>query len=661
MIRRAKLARKRLSIRSEFVPAVAREMGWAATTATAARLRTHLEFAEEVIRIPEGRSQGERYRADRQPVQRFILQAFGDRSFNRFAGTGCVQSGKTLIFVDIPVAYHIRELQESVILFGPNMVTCFDKWKKEIEPVFRASPDLEWLLPRKGRGSRGGLSESIEFRNGTELKFMSAGGGDEKRSGYTGRVVVITEADKMDEGSETSRETNPITQVIQRTFSYDEDSWIGIESTVSIPTGRIWQEYESGTRFECMAQCQYCGEWSLPDRGCISGINESANVVQAGRQGHFSCPICLERWTSEDREFMVRQMKLVGRGQKIEKDGRIVGELAETDTWSIRWNAFHNLFWKSSFIIKHHWRARKSAEREDHEMEDLEREECQSFWTEPYEPPPLEDVKLDAESVRTKIGPWSREILPEDTECTGLGIDLGKYTCWWALLAGMPTGIHCPVYGAFTTPMSGKMNVKAAVLAALMQFWEDVLDVGFMEEASQNRQKASRVWIDGGWEPTVVSRFIRKVAPGRRSGFRLSRGRGQSMIRPTKYVGPIRKDRRVRWIGDHWFGQWNTKERVVETYFDADHHKLSIQHALDVPVGGLGGMTFYRSISSDPRHMEHSRISRHITNERLERVSDPVRGVTERWVKHGQNHWLDCLAMAHAALNDAGWALRMAA
>ncbi len=49
--------------------------------------------------------------------------------------------------------------------------------------------------------------ETIQFTNGATLKFMSGGGGDKSRAGFTSRVVVIIETDGMDEAGISSRET----------------------------------------------------------------------------------------------------------------------------------------------------------------------------------------------------------------------------------------------------------------------------------------------------------------------------------------------------------------------------------------------------------------------------------------------------------------------
>ena len=42
--------------------------------------------------------------------------------------------------------------------------------------------------------------------NGATLKFMSGGGGDKSRAGFTARVLVVTETDGMDTPGHPGRE-----------------------------------------------------------------------------------------------------------------------------------------------------------------------------------------------------------------------------------------------------------------------------------------------------------------------------------------------------------------------------------------------------------------------------------------------------------------------
>ena len=123
----------------------------------------------------------------------------------------------------------------------PDMAMAADKWREDILPAIEQSRFRD-LLPRRGGGSRGGRVESLKFVNGATLKFMSGGGTDKSRAGFTSRVAVITETDGMDQPGATSRESDKITQLEARTRAYGDRKRIYMECTVSTEPGRTWQE-----------------------------------------------------------------------------------------------------------------------------------------------------------------------------------------------------------------------------------------------------------------------------------------------------------------------------------------------------------------------------------------------------------------------------------
>jgi hypothetical protein len=153
------------------------------------RLRTMRVFAEEEVVIPDGPYAGRRFRCSRQPYTALWFDQVDSGCWPRCVATGPTQSGKTLACFVVPLLYHLFEIQETVICGLPDMDMAGDKWREDILAAIERSRYRD-LLPRRGGGSRGGRVESIQFGNGATLKFMSGGGGDKSRAGFTSRVVV---------------------------------------------------------------------------------------------------------------------------------------------------------------------------------------------------------------------------------------------------------------------------------------------------------------------------------------------------------------------------------------------------------------------------------------------------------------------------------------
>jgi len=621
------------------------EFRWCVAQCRTPVLRTLDQFAREELIIPEGKHRGEHFRPETLPWTRLLIAEIDSRRWRRIAVTGCVQGGKSYLGYVVPCLYHLFEHGETVVLGCPTMDIARDKWNNEILPAIRAIPRFRAQLPDIGAGSRGGAPEEIAFRHGPKLKFMSAHGGDEKRSSYTARVLVATEIDKMDTAGQVSREAPPIDQMQSRLLSYDEsERQTYLECTVSIEHGAIWTEIKAGTDSRIVCPCPACGEWVTPEREHLVGWRDAASKSAARRAARWNCPTCAAEWTDKQRREINQENNLAHRGQSIDAAGRVTGELPDTDALGFRWNAFNNLFWSTSAIASAEWEAARQPDEDA-----AEKKMRQFYWTIPWDPPEFEDVPLDAKAIVKRTGDLPQGILPADTTHFVIAIDLGKYQSWFLCLAARSNGLlHVPDYGVIENHTDDH-TTEVAVLTGLREF-RDVIDTGWPIDGRPDRRLPDRVFIDAGWQPDVVFRFTGESGAGRANRYLATLGRGVSQYRSTRYTAPKRTGNEVRRIGDGWFLTRVPRVRSWQLTFDADKYKLAIQEAFARPVGEPGAVTLFAAVGN-----RHNKLSRHITSERLIKKFKRGKGEVQEWEKHGPNHWLDCGAGAMAALSFAGF------
>jgi hypothetical protein len=255
----------------------------------AKKLRPMLQFAEEELVLPTGPFEGHRYRADRNPFGAHWLNAVDSGLWRRFFFTGVQQAGKTWHGSVIPVIYHLFEVGETVIFGLPSLDMVSDKWNEDLKPAIERT-QFKDLLPRSGPGSRGGNVRRITFGNGATLRFMTGGGRDKTRAGYTARVCVTTEVDGMDEAGSTSRETDKIAQLEGRTSAFGDHARFYGECTVSIDMGRTWREYTGGTESKLAIRCQHCRQFVTPEREHLVGWQDAADVDAAAEKASLVCP-----------------------------------------------------------------------------------------------------------------------------------------------------------------------------------------------------------------------------------------------------------------------------------------------------------------------------------------------------------------------------------
>lgn len=625
-----------------------RELRWFLSTARAPILRTLRQWAEQELVIPEGRFKDQLWRADRQPYAAIFFDAIDSGRWTRIAAVGCVQSGKSLHCFVAPTLYHLFEHKETSIDGLPTMDLSHDKWAKELLPVIQANPRLRDLLPTHGPGARGGTGnlESITFRHGPTLKFMSAGGGDEKRSSFTSRVVICTELDKMDTAGETSRETDPVAQMEARSLSWDlpQRRWYG-ECTVSIPTGRIWQEYTAGTASRIVCPCSHCQCLVTPEREHLVGWREAETEVEALRGAHFACPACGHAISDDERIAMNQAARLVHRGQEITPDGQIVGEPADTLTLGFRWNAFNNLFWSPGAIGVAEWHALRAEDSESAEKEML-----QFYWVQPYESPDVDLAPLDPQVLRRRMGASPKGEIPKDAEHLTLGLDLGKRVGYWVLIAWLPEARgHVADYGTIEIP-SDDLGEQRALALALKDFQERI-EQGWNHPGHASRVP-DQVWIDARWQGGHAGdRGVYDFCISAGTRYRPYLGFGDSVQHSGRYNRPAKLGGKCKFLGDNYHIDWEAADRVHVVKINADYWKTQVRNRLAQRRTDRDGLLLSGSIELYAgTNTEHTTFAKHLAAEEPREIFVEGRGRVTTWVQHSRaNHLGDAMYAAATA------------
>ncbi len=618
------------------------EMDWFARQWMPPALRSSLQFAEDELVIPEGETKNERFRVHVQPWNALLLREMDNARWLTFAIAGCVQSGKSLFGHVLPIIKHLFENGESVILGVPTVDEVGrDKWNNEVLPAIKSS-GYSHLLPDRGLGSQGGFPKEVHFKNGAKLKIMGGTGGDGKRSSYTARVVCCTEVDKMDRPSEGSREADPITQMAARSMRWDRaDRRLFLECTVSVEEGRIWQEYINGTASRIACPCPHCRSYVTPERSDLKGWQAADNEIEAEELSYFACPECEKRLTDEERREMNVAAKLVHRGQEIDKDGNITGDLPPTRTLGFRWNAFNNMFWTPATIGVAEWHGARSVDDESAEKELL-----QFYWAWPWDPPVVNITPLDPEKVKRRTDRLARGELPSDTQRLAVGIDLGKWLAHWVVLAVRSNDkAHVLDYGVHEID-SDRLSVETATLVALREF-RDTLLAGWPRPNSE-AMVPSQTWIDSGYAESqkAVYAFCRESGEER---FRPTKGFGMLQQKDRTYSQPKAKTNTIRIIGDGYHGARIQADKITLIHVNADQWKSRVHQRLMIPTDSPGSMTIFHYLETAN---EHQKFVKHLTSEKQVKKFIPGKGDVIVWEQIRQaNHWLDAITLALAALH----------
>lgn len=621
-------------------------------------VRSMREFTEQEVRIPFGDFVNRRFRCDRQPYTRLWFDAIDEASkpgsrINRFFATGPVQSGKTLACFIIPMLYHLFELRETVICAAPTLDMAREKWSKDVLPVINKMPKYGDCLPETGSGSRGGKNwDMIQFRHGPILKLMGGGGGDEQRSHFASRIVVITEVDKMDDVGEVSREADKISQLEARTESFKGRSRIYGECTASIEEGRIWQEWSKGTQSTIVVPCPRCKKWVSPEREHVFGWQDAKDKLEAQDKTHFICPGCGKPWTETQRITANQAAQLIHRGQKVGPRGRILGAAPPTDTLGFRWGAFNNLFTTAGLIGGKEWAAVR-----DVNPEIMDRKLLQFTYAKPAASDELEETPLDWRVLATRTASLPRNMVPEESKWLTVFVDTGLRVCYYVALAIWQDATSRVIdYGRFDLA-TDDIGTEKAAWAGLRDFRDRCLQ-GWPRSGTGEMVVPHQVWIDSGYSKhtNIVYQFCREscaLEHSRSRTFKPAKGYGQAQQFDRYYNRPTRRGRTVLKIGEefHISSLMRPTGTVLLVHMNADYWKTWVHRRLAMPADAAGAMTLYDVTT--PR--EHTSFCQQITAEREYLQTIPGQGDKVVWRKDRKsNHWLDCLYGAAVAGNYLG-------
>lgn len=585
-----------------------------------------IEWAEAEIEVPSGPFEGFPYSVDRLPYARLLLGQLG--KWARHVITGPTQSGKSFHAFVLVILYYLFELEESVIVGLPSMNMASEKWTEDIKPAIEKSSYAN-MLPDTGQGSKGaGKLWKINFKNGRFIRFMSSGGGDKQRAGATAKILIITETDGLDIAAESSQEgQTKIQQLEGRVRAHGEDARKFFECTVSAEDAFTWQQYNAGSASKIVHPCRACGNWVSPEKEHLVGWEEANNEIDAGELGRFSCPKCGILYSEEDRLEMNLRAKLIHRGQTINADGEITGDLPKTNTLGFRWSAFQNLLSPTRLLATEEWTAKHSPEPE---LAEVARK--QQAWAMPADNPNIEKVPLSVGIIRGSEPKFEGRcsgldpgVVPESTEILTAFIDCHKRFLQWSIEAKAEKRIHVVDYGVHETASPDLVGEEPAIYDAIIEL------------ANQLEDRFSGLnvgLVDSGNWPETIFRAVRKLS----SIWRASHG-------VPSYVHPFKRSNTKKIPVDgnrHWHLSKNGRMWVVNFNPDTLKHRVHsgfLIHPFDAEGNRVSGSITLPGDKPD----DHTIFAKQVVAE--EWITEFVKGKGTKtfWKKNDRdNHLLDC-------------------
>lgn len=210
------------------------------------------EWADANRLLPRHAAEPGRWRTDRVPYLRGVMDALGDETIREVVFAKSAQVGGTSCGENW-LGYLMDQAPCGILMLWPTEKKMRSWSRKQLTPLITETEALAEKFPQTGRREAGNTIAAKEFPGGF-LQMLTAKSTSDLRS-TSARVGVIEETDEVD--AEISDQGDPIEQFDARFRTF----WNSKQYKVSTPTlegSRIWGEYERSTQHHYHVACPHC-------------------------------------------------------------------------------------------------------------------------------------------------------------------------------------------------------------------------------------------------------------------------------------------------------------------------------------------------------------------------------------------------------------------
>lgn len=205
---------------------------------------------------PESSAEPGRWRTDRAPYQKEIMDAVSDDKCWKVVIMSSAQIGKTEIILNM-IGYHIDYDPAPIMYVLPtdSMAETFSK--DRVSPMIRDTPSLRRKVETVKSRSTGNTIFHKQFAGG-HLTFIGAN----TPSQLASRPIRILLADEIDRfPASAGTEGDPLQLAIKRTTTFWNRKIIEVSTPTIKGVSKIEKEYESSTMERLNVACPHCGKY----------------------------------------------------------------------------------------------------------------------------------------------------------------------------------------------------------------------------------------------------------------------------------------------------------------------------------------------------------------------------------------------------------------
>lgn len=545
-----------------------------------------------------------KYRVSRTPYLKEILDAFTDDSVDTITVMKSTQIGGTQFLMNC-LGYVVHMDPEPALFVMPTEDVLKKFADERLKPQFENNPVFSERLRQKARS----LGKDAFKFIGMNLSFGWAGSPSTLASTPI-RYLFMDELEKWPKFS--GKEANPRNLALERTRTYKSRRKVLQTSTPNLEEGEINRQFEASDKRRYWVPCPHCGTYDhlrFSKETVIWPEEVTVEQIEHGRLARYVCQSC----GTEIEDQLKQQMLLAGvwcpDGCKVNKKGKIVGEIPITSHRGYHLNALYSPWLTWSDMACEFLRSKDSPDT------------LMNFKNSWEGIPWVETINsIEEETIMRKALDYSAKTVPEGVKILTAGVDVQK-DHGYIVIRGWGANEESWLIVAMEIPLP--INQPWVGLKRIL-FEQDYglgADWPFVRMAA----------IDSGYRTSEVYNFCRQLP---------------ELTRPIKGHDVLQ--------GAPFYKNTVTKNHATGNvipsgmqlmHIDRNFYMDKLSRLVNSQPGDLSQWHICHPI--DPRYLRHM-----VSHRKVTKINHVTGARTHKWQEVGpgvQDHFLDCEVYATAA------------
>ncbi|MCK9555002.1 phage terminase large subunit family protein [bacterium] len=408
-----------------------------------------------------------RWKTDRTPYLRGIMDAFTDNTVDEITVMASSQVGKTEAMYNM-LGYVIDQDPGPTLMVMPRENDAKSVSYNRVRPMIEGSPALVKYIP-----SNSDDLTKLEYRLDRMILYFAGSNSPADLASRPIRYLFLDEIDKYPKFS--GREADPIKLASERQKTF----WNKKTVKVSTPTtrdGYIFREYEKSDRRKFYVPCPHCGEYQVLVFGQIKWNQKetSAEKIKNERLAWYECSKCNKKIKDYQKPNMLNAGKWIAKDREIKSKHRGFWINSLYSPW-LTWSDIACEFLKSKDFIE------------------LLMNFVNSWLAEVWEEK-IEETTVDR--VRQLACDYDEGFVPDEVVVLTAGVDMQKDHFYYVIRGW------------------GYSEQSWLIRCGQVEYWEDIVEIIFNTDyrkiSGSETLPVYMTCIDSGYRTDEVYHFCRR-------------------------------------------------------------------------------------------------------------------------------------------------------